>query len=312
MKAILCFFLFTILPCSFALERIWIIRHCDKPSNKNNPCCSEIGYKRANAWYQYFQTYLKKDDKIKIITSNYDFKKSCIPQGLPLINTATPNSQCQKSQRMWITGYYIFSNLRVNMKFQLHNQINSEYCVGQYKEMLHHIMNKDTETTDAIIVWEHNEIIDIIRHLGIKIDPWKNDNIYDIVFMIQLHNKTSTSHARFLKHFQPKNKLYYDCYSIEKDGDTCEKTASTWLKKTKKISNKEENQDNPTFFEYNTQHQIHWIVKLIVAIVVSTILIYLSIVVCCCKPATIVGLPKPPPYPDYYQTNEFIPMPLSS
>jgi hypothetical protein len=207
MKILFSWFLYILFPFqNFALERIWLVRHCDKPKDTNNPCCSEMGYQRANMWYQYFQSWLNPENKIKVITSRFNKKKVCIPNIDTNIENDSDN-KCQKSQRMWITGFYIYRDLQI--KFNLHSIMNTQYCIGQYKEMLKHILDKEKnkekdDTTDAIIVWEHNEMIDIIQHFGIKIDKWKNENIYDIVFMMDVTKKP---------------RLFYDCFSLEKDSD---------------------------------------------------------------------------------------------
>jgi hypothetical protein len=274
------FFSFSLLSYEVAaLNRIWLIRHCDKPKNPENPCCSEMGYRRANSWYQYFQLWLKPENIVKIVTSEFNKKKVCI-SGI----TTGSNSQCQKSQRMWITGFYIYSHLQTNMSIQIQSIINTRYCIGQYKEMLENIMEKNADdSTDAIIVWEHNEIIDIIRHFGIKIDNWKNEKIYDIVFLLDVKKRT----------------LYYDCFSLEKEKekekekrkekDISMECSDKWLKHIKKIPDyyKEKEKDkekNHLFLQSDTIHHYSFEIKAFIGVILFSILFYVSCYVCFCHP----------------------------
>jgi hypothetical protein len=94
------------------IKRIWIIRHCDKPKNKKNPCCSSVGFQRAEQWHHYFEKYFDSKSKIQIISSGYSENKNdnCI-----LSKQNTNHPQCKKSQRMWVTANVL--NQTLSKKF---------------------------------------------------------------------------------------------------------------------------------------------------------------------------------------------------
>jgi len=208
------FFIYFILPRTFAVNRIWLIRHCDKTKNISNPCCSNLGYERASLWHQYFEKYIQKQDKVKIYTSNFTpLKQSCINN----INyQSEPNTNCQKSQRMFLTAYYLQNTFKYNM-IDLSPTINIDYCIGEKYKLLERIL-KEQLISDAIVVWEHKEIIDIIRSFNIEIKKWKNKfkNVYNLVFMIDVQRKL----------------LFYDCFDYVKNEITnCSeiKNIEKWL-----------------------------------------------------------------------------------
>ena len=92
---------------SKSIDRLWLIRHCDKPHKSNNPCCSKIGYDRSNAWNFYFQHIFDNKNIIQIYASNFNDKKICMDN-----IEYSANRKCQKSQRMFLTAYYIHKNLK--------------------------------------------------------------------------------------------------------------------------------------------------------------------------------------------------------
>jgi hypothetical protein len=152
---------------------IWILRHCDKPQNNDNPCCSKNGVIRSQYWNNYFNQYLNTNSAIKIYTSS--FRKSC--------TICVPNTKyiarryCEKSQRMLETTLYIYKSMLFN---NVH--INTEYCVGDEKYLAQNILS-NVLYTDIIIVWEHIKISKIIEYLGFNMNEWKHD-IYDMVIRI--------------------------------------------------------------------------------------------------------------------------------
>jgi hypothetical protein len=93
--------------------------------------------------------------------------------------------------------------------------LNLNYCIGETTKLLDTILKNKAFYTDILIIWEHHEIIDIIRHFDIDISRWKNKykHEYDIVFMIDY----------------PENKLYFDCYNFEKNEIQCKSTIHEWL-----------------------------------------------------------------------------------
>jgi hypothetical protein len=187
-------------------ERIWLIRHCDKTKRENNNCCSKIGYERSKNWQVYFNELFDKNNIVKIYTSNFNEKRICLEN----LNT-TPNSNCQKSQRMFLTAFLMKEQMKLS---NLNTNINLDYCIGDIKNLLKSVTN-NIVITDAIIVWEHKEIIDIIRSFEIPIKKWKNkyNNIYDIVFMINLKTK----------------ELFFDCFDYNINRSICSNKAETWL-----------------------------------------------------------------------------------
>jgi hypothetical protein len=198
------------------LDRLWLIRHCDKPKSSKNPCCSELGYERAKNWYHYFKIHFKKNSIIKIYSSNFNEKKVCINNIL-----YNPNSNCQKSQRMFLTAYYLQETLQKFYKFQ--ENININFCVGEKNKLVNSILD-NYKVSDVILVWEHKEIIDIIRHFQIEIKKWKNkfENTYNLVFMIDIKTK----------------QLFYDCFDFVKNNTYCSNDIDIWLNKFNRISNK--------------------------------------------------------------------------
>jgi len=129
-----------------------------------------------------------------------------------------PNNDCQKSQRMYLTAYYIHNALTNN--YRVGKDINLHYCIG-YKHKLLSNLHKTTNIQDAIVIWEHKEIIQIIREFNIKIDKWHNklEHVYDLIFLIDVNT----------------GKLYRDCYSFITNQTSCSKDVSLWLKDFDKI-----------------------------------------------------------------------------
>jgi len=195
----------------FGLERLWLIRHCDKPKGISNPCCSELGYHRAKSWHLYFTKYFNQNNIIEIYSSNYNEKKTC---SIDIIGYKSEHS-CQKSQRMFLTAYYIQEKMQKN-KLNMNKKINLKYCVGEKNKLLDTILN-NKYATDSLIVWEHTEIIKIIKDFGIKITKWHNKRIneYNIVFLIDIKKK----------------QLYYDCFDFINNKTSCSKNVNLWLNK---------------------------------------------------------------------------------
>lgn len=201
--------LFLMLGMSFSLDKVWLIRHCDKTTDSENPCCSQYGYQRADNWYKYFNRYIHPKSSIQIYASNYNEKKQCIAN-----NDYKTNSSCQKSQRMFITG------LAINDKMTPGQKINIDYCIGEYKELVDTIESSDFN--EDIIVWEHKEIVNIINRLGIGLSDWPDSasEEYNVVFMVDYN----------------KQRLYYDCYNFIDGTHSCSDQISSWLKKYDSIS----------------------------------------------------------------------------
>ena len=199
------------------LERIWIIRHCDKPKQISNPCCSNIGYDRAKNWHLYFQKYFTKKNIIEIYSSNYNEKKVCLKDNNYQLN---PNKSCQKSQRMFLTANYIQENLK--QKYNVFKKNNLNYCVGEKNKLLKNIFKNDDILTDIVLVWEHKEIVKIINEFGIHLSKWGNKYMdeYSIVFLIDVRTK----------------QLYYDCFDFVNNKTDCSEDIELWLNNFQKIN----------------------------------------------------------------------------
>lgn len=215
----ICILWISLYSTSYAVERLWIIRHCDKPfdlsssSNNQNYCCSDIGYQRAEKWHLFFDKNFNSRNVIQMYASNFDYSESCriFEQNYM---SSQPKKYCQKSQRMYSTAYYIKENLE-SLKHNVKSSIDTEYCIGEVHDLLYSIQNNN-HISDAVVIWEHKEIIDIIRKFDIDINDWIDDykDIYDIVFMIDLKKK----------------KLYYDCYDYRDSSKQCIPVIKSWLK----------------------------------------------------------------------------------
>lgn len=212
----LLFFIYFLKISHTNANKIWIIRHCDKPNNPKNPCCSDTGYDRSIGWANYFKDYLgNNNNRINIITSDFHSKTKCVDK----LNHTKNN--CQKSQRMLLTTYYLSKQL-LDMNYKI-DTINLNYCVGDSGKIFHHIQTMKN-TNDIILVWEHHEIVDFIRKYNIKIRNWKRKvkHNFDIVFMIDTK----------------KNKLYYSCYNYkEKTKNKCSRDVDKWLGNFDNIDN---------------------------------------------------------------------------
>lgn len=156
--------------CLVQANRIWIIRHCDKPSDPNNPCCSERGYERANAWADFFLSRVKNP---VFFASNYHENKTCG------IRAHHYNRVCQKSQRMYLTAEAIQSVFPGA-------PIYTDFCVGEKRRLVDNI--RHVNATDTVLVWEHHEIVEIVRILGHPLRKWRNRWIdeYSLVFMLDI------------------------------------------------------------------------------------------------------------------------------
>ena len=173
-----------------SVDRIWLIRHCDKPSRGD--CCNPVGYERSILWSNYFNSHLSlspspsilegmegpsklEGEGLFIVTAGYDDKRLCIPKETGY------ESRCQHSQRMYITASSLARNLAVDLSIKI--PLDYYYCIGEYRSMIKMVYERKEK--DVIIVWEHNEIVEIIRYLGISIDDWKHkyEDNYAQVFM---------------------------------------------------------------------------------------------------------------------------------
>lgn len=262
----LSFFVFSYLSYScIAIDRIWLLRHCDKPKDNQNPCCNQLGYFRANQWHTYFERYFDSKTIIKIYTSGfYNENKNNLCE--IAINKYPENKKCKKSRRMWLTANII--NNTLSKKYNLKGKINDDYCSGDYKKIIKNIKENKKKYTDSIIVWQHHEIIDIIKHYDIKIDKWINKNIYDILFMIDVTQK----------------KLYYDFYVIDNKTDNHLDNIDSinkWLKDFDRIpiyysqKNILFNTENRLYYYYKDNIYVYYFIVFLLIIFVFVIFIFI-------------------------------------
>ena len=159
-------------------RRIWLIRHCDKPQSSSH-CCSELGYKRAAKWGEYFKSKFVPHSKTLVVASDFNPTAPC-PLLLLSAEAKFGTKKCQKSQRMVETA--IEMGLAPGRIFH-------DYCVGQEAELVAYLKQDDNPFWDnAVVVWEHAGIVDILRGFGFKIGEWKHKwtDIYSLVFWIDL------------------------------------------------------------------------------------------------------------------------------
>lgn len=231
LNIILLLFLFkSLIKISYQMKNLWIIRHCDK--NTFDPCCSFEGIERSNHWINFFEKYINFNSNVKIYTSKfnlYNLKKICFPVKINDHSNMSKlffqvDKNCQKSQRM-----YISANILSSLIYQKYNKnitLDSEYCVGKISKLFEKIQLDITNSkiSDGILIWEHKEIIDLIRLFGLKLSKWNNNlsDQFQIVFKIN-----------FEFH---KPILYYDCYDYKINNIGCESKINSWLEKYSRVS----------------------------------------------------------------------------
>lgn len=211
MNILLLLLLLSFITVKYSLNSIWFLRHCDKPNNNNNPCCTNIGYKRAIAWGNYLKTKIKKKSQIKFYASGFSQNKICINH-----KKYRSNKKCQKSQRMLLTSNFIHVNFTNDDDYAVNNFININYCIGDEKYLLNDIIQSENQYNDIIVVWEHVGIINMLNQLGVKITPWsdKYGDVYNILFHYDYINHTLT----------------YYCYDFHTQNTNCSKNINKWLK----------------------------------------------------------------------------------
>ena len=194
------------------------------------------------------------NERIQIYSSNFNENKVCIPH-----MKYNPNPTCQKSQRMFLTAYNLHKSFESN---DIMSNINAKFCIGEYNALMNEI--EDSTNKQIVIIWEHNEIIDIIRFLGIKIDKWKNkfDDIYDIIFMIDENND-----------------LYYDCYDFENNVTGCNHYSNNqdfqkWLSDFPMISKKDPIYQSVNMVKYKSGNNSLVIICILSSLFLGCIIIF--------------------------------------
>ena len=186
-------------------KSVWLIRHCDKPSDDSSNCCSSTGYDRAKAWASYFKGLINSDSTA-FVASNYADQGSC----KKTLGSPSPTyPACQHSQRMWLTASEITNQMGLE-----NSLINTDYCTADSMKDVAKLVEK--QSSESLVVWEHKQIPDIINELGVKLSAWPDnlDYVYNLVFRV--------SNGGGL--------LEYTCYNYDDGSDKCDKGVDSWLK----------------------------------------------------------------------------------
>jgi hypothetical protein len=124
--------------------------------------------------------------------------------------------------------------------------------------------------TDVIIVWEHTEIIEIIRHFDIKIKKWRNKHIdeYNIVFLIDIATK----------------QLYYDCFDFITNNAICSNKVYKWLHNFQNINlYYNMNYYSSSAHIFNAKQSVYYFyrISLVSLFIVSFIFWFIKIIILC-------------------------------
>jgi len=287
-------------------SRIWFLRHCDKPIKKSDPCCSETGYKRAVGWAHYLGPFVR-ERRVEIYASGstesastcldgsrYGEKRSEAEFEKHFLETQSEengyevNPTCQKSQRMWLTAHSIQTVLNGTMN-------PPSYCIGDGSKVIQEILRKRGDgTTDFVVVWEHEEIIEMIRSLGVSIKDWKKKELYDLVFMMDLDTRT----------------LYYQCVPMPKEGRHCLKATKQWLGRSfHTIPNEESNKSLLWMHGIKqTYKAVDIRIKVLVAFLYVSLFLFLCMMVGCSRGGrtTTVNDYRPIPVVDSYHEGSVV------
>jgi hypothetical protein len=156
-----------------AVDRIWILRHCDKP--RDGPCCSALGYERAYAWGAYLSHRVPAAASVLYLEAGASSPRRC---GVPANHSRAPvDAQCQRSERLRITSRILQDVLA--RPFVVHGG----YCTGDARGILRRLA-RETAATDAVIVWEHTEIASLLAGLGHAGAEWPDPHRYDFAFLV--------------------------------------------------------------------------------------------------------------------------------
>lgn len=154
-------------------KRVYIIRHCDKPSNYHEEgpshplacLCSPQGYMRAALLPRFWEKKVRKGklDPTNLLLMASNFSSS------ERVNSCS----CEQREMLVLMPTQAF--------FQ--SQIQTPFCFTQIEESAKFIMN---HIGDVIVAWEHHHIPILASSLGLgSLGNWPNDR-FDIVFEITL------------------------------------------------------------------------------------------------------------------------------
>lgn len=140
------------------LEEIYFLRHCDKPLM--GPCCSREGYQRIALWKTFLETYPPL--AIHTVGSRTAPDKCAHGFGYPR------RHHCPHSQRMLITSQLLSGLPQV--------EIEGVYCTGGLSAVVDQILHAN-RSTNALIVWQHTEMLDVLKRLGCPLYTFGYDRL---------------------------------------------------------------------------------------------------------------------------------------
>ena len=272
-----------------APKKVFVIRHCDKPSgdkgDEDYGGCNPDGYKRANLLAgispdtQCAGEINSPNSKIISCNNKCPVKYDRTPYWdtvllgekptklLAAISKKYTNKNCTTSNRccLILNPTAALYGLTINEKGD-----DDDFCDDKGKDMADHILKNYSSNDILIVAWEHKNIPDLINGLGVspKLGDWpsgnKNDR-FDLVFLIDFSdnpkNPTLTILTQNLGANLPKDKDNDDPF------DYNNKKKKNSLRTTQK------------YYDTNTSKKNnHWkIIIIIGSIILSIMLICLLI-----------------------------------
>lgn len=105
--------------------------------------------------------------------------------------------------------------LAKEMSYQ--GSISSKYCSGNDDASKVASYAESQPQASQLIVWEHHQLVDIIRGFGIDLSSWPSslDDTYNIAFHVELSSPAVLS---------------YSCYNYQDGGNQCDPGVTLWLK----------------------------------------------------------------------------------
>lgn len=258
-------------------KHIWFLRHCDKPADPHNPCCTPHGLLRTTHWASYLTPLINAStDSVSLYASG--FQPSSYPLCPPLLEGRGKPS-CPHSQRMFVTAHHLRQELIKGPSFLHSPPVWSQGCVGDWKHMWNHLVQ--SPSLASIVIWEHNEIIDILRHAsGLPIGPWEDNNLYNLVFHLEI------------KHVSTHTHFSYDCVGMTPQEEKhCWSVTTPWLHTTPHLDS-------------SSRHSFAYGAKVCVIIVYGWALLLCCWL--CAKPTTVTTHRRFPSYGTMHEPDQSI------
>jgi hypothetical protein len=145
--------------------QIILIRHADEPNDPNDPHLSPAGVKRA----QQLVSFITTDSAMTRF-------------GLPVAVFATRTTKHGNGQRTQETVTPLARTLRL--------AVQTPFLARDFAALAKRILLDPAYVGKTVLIcWNHEEIPQLTRALGIKPEPpkWKA-NVYDLVYVITYHN----------------------------------------------------------------------------------------------------------------------------